>query len=393
MEDISNLKEEYEENKQRKLSFYIGIAAFVIAVLVIGFVTRKTWYPMITKAVGGDTSAIDESSEDSAESTGEFPIRIEGGMDYQLLSMDNALALVDDSKIHIYNTEGKILNETQHTYANPILRVSASKALIYDVGGTLFRLETRYKTVYEKTTEGIIYLAELSDNDLAAVVTRQDKCLSHVSVYNEMKEKSLFNYSTNDGRITNLSFNHDGSACVCSVLACQEGQLVTKLVYLDFSVDGHAVWESNYIPTLAVKLFINSTGTISVIGDNMYALFDAAGNMLRSVDYENTMIDYAASDDLTVVVTENPDLRKTQLLEFSSTGEPISSLLANGESDIYIYDNQVFVLSGNRINVYNSSGTNMGELVVSDQYENLCKIGRNIYLLGYDRIERIGFSG
>lgn len=390
MEDISNLKEEYEENKQRKLSFYLVIAAFVVAVLVIGFVTRKTWYPMITKAVGGDTSAVEETSESDTEGTGEFPIRIEGGMGYQLLSMDNALALVDDSKIHIYNTEGKILNETQHTYANPILRVSASKALIYDVGGTQFRLETRYKTVYEKKAEDVIYLAELSAKDQVAVVTRSDKYLSQLMVYDD-REVNIFKYSSYDGRITNLAFNKDCSGCVCSVLSSQGGELISKLVYFDFNVQD-TIWTSAPISTLAVKLSVNSNGTISVIGDNMYALFDSNGTMLRTVDFENDMIDYAVSDDLTVVVTENSDLRKTQLIEFSSSGEPVSSLLENGESDIYIYEDQVYVLSGNRINILNAQGTNMGELVITDQYENLCKIGRNIYLLGYDRIERIGFS-
>lgn len=388
----TDLKDIAEKKEKRTIIVRIVIAVFLTAVLVIAILTKDTWFPAISQAFHVGKSADELLGDESPElAKGEFPLRIEGGMGYQLLSMDSALALLDDSKIHIYSEDGKLMNEAQHTYANPILRVSPSKALVYDVGGTMFRVESRYKTIYEKTADDVIYLAEISDKDYTAVVTRSDKYLSQLRIFND-KGDNIFSYFSYDGRITNIAFNKDSSGGVISILTADEGQLRSTFVCFDFKKKD-PIWTSNSIPTLAMRIRINSNGTISVIGDTLYALFDANGKMLDSYEYDNTVVDYASAGDVTAVVTENTALRKTELIEFSPGTEPVVTLLEGGANDVYISGDTVYVLSGDTILIFSPDGSAMGRLKLEDQYENICRNGRYIYLLGYDSVNRINFAG
>ncbi|MBQ5329898.1 MAG: hypothetical protein J6F31_01465 [Oscillospiraceae bacterium] len=387
VDDVSDLKEKREKQDEKDGLVRIAVILFIAALAAIAVFTRHSWYPAVYSAFHKGETLPEESVAEESGKQGEFPIKIDGGMGYQLLSMDNALALLDDSKLHIYNLDGKLMNESMHTYANPILRVSPSKALVYDVGGTMFRLESRYKTVYEKEADDVIYLAEVSDRDLVGVVTRSDKYLSTLRIYDE-KGENIFSYYSYDGRITNIAFNKDSSGAVISVLTAQGGELLSTLVRFDF-LKPDPIWVADPVPALPMDLKINSNDTISLTGDDKYILFDSNGVVLERSDYDNAVKDYASSGDLTAVITENSALRKTALIEFHGAGDPVVTILENGADDVYIYGDQVLVLSGDKIRIFSPGGENMYDAVLEDQFENVCKNGNYIFLLGYDNINRI----
>ena len=388
IDDVSDLKEQREKQEEKNGLVRIFIVLFLIALAVIAFLTRHSWYPAIYSAFHGGEQPPEESSySDTTGKQGEFPIKIEGGMGYQLLPMDSALALLDDSKLHIYNLDGKLMNESMHTYANPILRVSPSKALVYDVGGKYFRLESRYKTIYEKEADDVIYLAEISDKDYVGVVTRSDKYLSTLRIYDEQNE-NIFSYFSYDGRITNIAFNKDSTGAVISVLTAKDGEMLSTLVRFDF-LRQDPIWVSDPVPTLAMDLRINSNETISLTGDDLYALFDSNGVLLSRYEYDNAVKDYASAGGVTAVITENPALRKTALIEFADAGTPVVTILENGSDDVYIYNDQVLVLSGDKIKIFSPRGEKMYDAVLEDQFEKVCRSESYIYLLGYDSINRI----
>ncbi|MBQ5312071.1 MAG: hypothetical protein ILP19_08565 [Oscillospiraceae bacterium] len=384
--DVSELG---RKNDKKRAIVLIVTVTFVTAIVLIAVFTKHIWLPVIRGEEETAPAAAEVLEETTSESD-EFHIDIDSGMGYQLMSMENALALLDDSSFHIYNLEGKVLNETQHSYANPILCTSKTKALIYDVGGTQFRLEGKSKQVYDKNTDGVIYLARLSDADYAAVVTKSDKYLSELRVYNE-KGNVFFSYYSYDSRIIDIEFNKNSTGCIITVLSAEKGQLISRMMYYDFNGKSPE-WTSPGIATLAMDVRWFDNDTIAMVGDTAYALFDSNGHLLDKYTYDTPIKDYASSGSAVAVITENSNLRRTMLTIFAPGASPVVRVLDGGEKDVFISGSDIYLLAGDYIDIFSTAGEKTGLVnKLSDRFEKLCKNGKYIYLLGYDSVGRIDY--
>ena len=165
--DISELRKKRQAKKTRNLIIKIFIVLLICGAALVAVFTKDMWYPYLNGVLTTIPETVQPEASSAELAEGKFPIKVEGGLGYQLMSIDNCIAVLDDSQFHIYSSDGKVMNERQHTYANPLLCVSGSKALIYDEGGRDFSLESKYKTIYEKTADDIIYIAKLSSSDYA----------------------------------------------------------------------------------------------------------------------------------------------------------------------------------------------------------------------------------
>ncbi len=389
--DISELRKKRQAKKTKNIIIKIFVVLLICGIIVVAVFTGDRWYPylrdMFTSPPAGGLS---QGSAELAE--GMFPIKVEGGMGYQLMSMDNAFALLDDSQFHVYSTEGKIMTEKQHTYANPILCVSGNKALIYDEGGREFSLESKYKTVYSRTAEDVIYLATLSSSDYAAVVTRSDKFLAMLKIYDQ-NGKDFFTYYSYDSRIINVTFNSQSTGCVVTVLTAEGGRLMSKLIRFDFT-DKDPKWESTAVPTLALDVRFTGDGIV-MIGDTMTACFNTDGVLMSQYTYENPITDYDANGAMTAIITENSDLRRTEMITFIGIdcNSPKVIVLDDNSKRVFTDGKSAYILDSAGIDVYDSLGVHIAETRLEDDYDDLCKIGKYIFLLGYDSINRISFSG
>lgn len=391
--DISELRKKRQARKTKNLIIRIFIVLLICGAALIAVFTKDMWFPYLNGVVSSipENVASDQSSAELAE--GRFPIKVEGGMGYQLMNMDSSLALLDDSKFHVYSADGKIMTEKQHTYANPILCVSGGKALIYDEGGRDFSLESKYKTIYSKTADDVIYLAKLSKSDYAAVVTKSDKFLAMLKVYNQNGD-DVFTYYSYDSRIINVTFNDSSSGCVVTVLTAEGGQLMSKMIRFDFT-DTEPKWISDAVPTLALDVRFTSDGGIIMVGDTMTAGFTSDGILLSQYTYSDPIADFDSNGSMTAIITENTDIRRTEMISFSGSDceSPVVTILGESAGKVFTDGSEAYILDGRGIEIYTADGTKNGAITLEDDYDDLCKSGKYIYLMGYDSINRIDFVG
>lgn len=389
--DISELRKKRQAKQTKNLMIKVFLILLVCGAAVIAAFTRDMWLPYFK----GIMTSIPEniSAEDTAElSEGQFPLKVEGGSGFQLMNIDGSLALLDESRFRIYSNDGKIMNEHQHTYANPILTVRGSKALIYDEGGREFSLESKYKTVYSKTADDVIYLAELSKSDYAAVVTKSDKYLAMMKIYDQNGD-TIFTYFSYDSRIIDVTFTDNSSGCIITVLTAEGGQLVSRMKRFDFN-DTEPMWESDKVNTLALDVKFTDDGII-MVGDTLTAGFTRDGALISQYVYDNPITDYDTSGNLYAVITENPDLRKTDIIVFRGADctAPVINSLNTEAKKVYTSDTEVYILNDSGIKVFTAEGALSGEVILEDDYEDFCRCGKYIFLLGYDSVNRISFSG
>lgn len=388
--DISELRKKRQAKQTRNMIIRIFIIILICGAALVAVFTKDMWYPYLNGILTAipDSTRSDGIAAELAE--GRFPLKVEGGVGYQLMIMDGTLALLDDSQFHVYSNDGKVMNERHHTFANPILCVSGNKALIYDEGGREFSLESKYKTIYDKTADDVIYLAKLSRSDYAAVVTKSDKFLAMLKVYDPNGD-TVFTYYSYDSRIINVTFNNNSSGCVVTVLTAEGGQLWSKMIRFDFN-DTEPEWTSGSIPTLAIDVEFTSDDGIIMIGDTMAAGFSQDGAEMSRYVYDNKIYDYDSTGDITAIITTNSDIRQTEmiLLRGSDCNSPVLTQLDDAKK-VFTEGDQAYILYGGGIDVYSDTGRKNGMITLEDDYDDLCRSGKYIYLLGYDSINRIDY--
>lgn len=388
--DVSELRKKREAQNTRNFIIKVFLTLLLCGAVIIAVATREMWLPYAKSVVGSIPENV--AGDGNAElAEGRFPIKVEGGMGYQLCDMSGSLALLDDSQFHVYSADGKVMFEKQHAYANPVLCVNGDHALVYDEGGKTFSLEGRYKTVYDKNADDVIYLAKLSRSNYAAVVTRSDKFLAQLKVYNK-DGKDIFTYFSYDSRIIDVTFTDNSSGCIITVLSAEDGMLRSKMIRYDFK-EQEARWESESIPTLALDVRYTDDG-IMMTGDTMMAGFTIDGQLVSTYTYDEPIYDYDVSGNITAVITENTYVRRAELIALNGNDCSAPTVTVTGESagKLFCDGREIYIMNGNKVDVYNSEGLRTGCITLEDEYEGICKIGKHVYLLGYDSINRIDYT-
>lgn len=389
--DVSDLKKRRQKKKMgRFLKKFLIMFILAVAVTAVIF-TKSLWYPKLD----GILTKFPVETTHNELAGGNFPISIEGGADYNLEIVDNATALLDDSHYNVYDANGKIIFSQQHTMSNPIMTVSPKKALIYDIGGTSFSLMSKYKCVYKIETDHPILLAKLSSNDKAAIVTKDDKFLSVMKIY-DSSGKNIFNYSSIE-RIIDVTFTKDNDGCYITIIGSEGGVLVSKILYyrfdkIDYDDLGNPtpIWQTVNLETLAfsVKLFGNEK--IIVFGDNLCAIYDTNGVLLSTYKYTRSLSYFDSNNKTAALVFNNYEQRNSEIITIDSElGTENSFKTDFTVKSLHIYDSDVYLHNNREIIAYNILGEELSSVGLDEDYDDFRKLGSEYLLLGYDKINKL----
>ena len=392
--DVSMLREKRKKKKLMSFLKKFGIFLAIAAAVLIIVLTKGIWYPkmegILTKI------PVPENSSELAE--GNFPISIEGGASYLLVPMDDCLAVADDSHFFVYNEDGKMMLSEQHTFSNPIVTAGGKKTLLYDLGGKSFSLYSKYKNIYNKSTDEPILIARLGANDTAAVVTKNDKYPSMLMVY-DANGKNIFNYRS-VSRIIDVTFNSDCSGCYITTIGVSGGLIISQILYyrfdrIDYDETGSPVpvWETNSVETLALSVRQFGDDNIILFGDTMCAYYDLNGNFVKSYDYKRRLVGYSSDGTTAAMVFRNDERRSSVLTIIDCiTGTITEKNLGYEILNVQVSGNTVYMQSRNGIESCTADGVNLSSVALDTDYDSFCRMDGYIYLLGYDEINRITYN-
>ncbi len=393
--DISADIKKRRQQKKTKRFLKKLIVILVIAVIALSVVsTRSLWYPKLN----GILNKIPTTTNSAELAEGYFPLSIEGGASYQLDGLDSGICVLDDSRYFTYNLDGKPLFTAQHTFANPILTTSSKKALIYDLGGKSFRLMTKYKQVYEIKTEAPILLARISGNDYSAVVTKSEKFMASLMIY-DANGNNIFNYSSVN-RIIDICFNADNDGCYITTLGSKGGILVSEILYYKFNKINYdslgnpePIWKSGDIETLALNVKTFGSDKIIVIGDTKCEYFDTNGILIDSYSYDRDLKDYEVSSGLCALIFDDTERRCSTLVTIDSVSNETAEIPLDFVAlNVDCVGDTVYIHSRTDIFAFNSAGEMTSTAELLSDYDDFVRIDKYIFLLGYDEINRIDYN-
>lgn len=367
-----------------KLTAFLLLAAIAVTL----YLKRNVWLPEL-EGIGSKFQSVKSNGEQVAG--GNFPLNISGGIDYQTKELNGNLAILSDAYLYIYSDDGDLYEERQHAYSNAILQTAGKKALIYESGGNRFRVENRSKVLYSKKLDDNIIFARIAEDGTVAVVTDSDAYICRMIVYDESGNEI---YSRNCvDRVTDLAFDDNSQGCVISTINAVDGNICSKIVSVSFKSKSDN-WSTDNIDTMSVRLF-RSGGSIMLIGDTKCAGYDKNGALINEYTYPAGLKDFDYSDGKAVMLYENEIKRHSYVAAFDgSAKEPnVMEFSDNNARCIRLIEGNICVLGRNGIMKYDFGGGGDKQISAEGSYEKMIYIKDHIFLLGYDRIDRIDYKG
>lgn len=381
-DDIVELKNR-KKRRKRRIKFLVFI---LIAAIAAGlYYYKDEWIPKL-RGIGKQYKII---NNDGQLAEGNFPIEINGGAEYQLGYSDDTVFLLSDAYIYYYNTEGGLLKKRQHAYTRPVLNVSNGCALIYESGGNELTVENEDKSIYTKTYENIIMFARLSKEGYAAVVTGSENYACELKVYDD-DGKVIYERNCVE-RISDISFIDESRGCMLSYIGAQNGSIVTNVQKINFSSEKEK-WTSPAVDTLGLEVCGSGDGAF-VIGYTACAYIDSGGQISSYYEYDGDFAGGDSSGGKSAVIFNDDDRRKYTLALFNgSCASPTFVEFENPLEYVTISDGLAYVMSKEEIKAYDFSGALRSTAEVTDSYYEFRRSEDYIFLMGYDKIDRINYN-
>ncbi len=380
-DDIVELKNRKKRRKRRR-KFLIFL---LIAAVVTGFYYyRDSWLPKL-RGIGKQYQII---KNDGELAEGKFPIEINGGAEYQLRYSKDTVFLLCDAYIYYYNTDGGLLKKRQHAYSNPVLNVSNGRALIYESGGDELTVEGEDEIIYSKTYDNNIMFARLSLEGFMAVVTSAENYTCRLCVYND--DGDIIYERNCVERICDLSFTDESEGCVLCYIGAKNGSIITNVQKVSFNSKDEK-WTSPDIEVLGLDVYGCGDGAF-LVGYTACAYLDSSGEICTYYEYDG---DYAGSSsqggNAAIIINDN-DKRKYTLALLQSDGSIVTVDFDSALEYVTIKDGLAYVLCKEEINAYDFSGSLRSTAEIADSYYEFRRSEDYIFLMGYDRVDRIDYS-
>lgn len=376
------------KKKEKRRRIIIKFIILTVLVLIVGglYYYRDKWYPKL-EGLGEKYQTTIQNNGKLAE--GNFPIEISGGSEYQFEITNKTGYLLNDAYVYIYNQNGGLIESRQHGYSNAVMKAAGGRALIYESGGFNFRIESSKKTVFTKKMDNIIIFGRINEN-YTAIVTASDKFASVLTVYDK-QGKFVYGRDCVE-RIIDVSFTDDGKGCLLSFINASNGALVNITEKINFD-KSEAIWVSEQAETFCIESYPLSSGGAVILGEEECAYYDSSGKIENSSIYDGTFNGGDVKNGQTAIITNDGQRRKYLLTLISDEeSEPIKINSEEVLKDVAIYDGCAYIMTSKNIMAYDFTGQLRSTVEISDAYSSFRRSGDYIFLLGYDKIDRIDYT-
>jgi hypothetical protein len=324
-----------------------------------------------------------------AETDGNLPISVFGDTDYQTGSVNGKLLLLSDAYLYIYETDGSQITARQHTYGSAMLQTAGDYALIYESGGTSFRLETVAKTRFEKKADDPIIFGRVSPNGQIALITSADTCSCKMLVFNQKGQKIYERHCVE--RISDLSFHNDDGGCFAVSSETVDGELKSVIHSYSFT-EKTDLWTSQPLDMLAISVYNTSGEEVFVLGDTQCCYLGADGSLISCFTYPDTLDHGVFSGETAALVFSNNEKRTNSVVILNgSAAAPVLRIYDKAVMDIQLQPERetVLVQLRSQLESLSMTGERLGTVPVTDSSERILLIGDYLFLHCYDHIGRM----
>ncbi len=287
---------------------------------------------------------------------GSYPIELESTETINTISRGSYYFVLSNNNVYAFNNSGKRLFSYTHGYEKPVLKVSASRSMVFEQGGNealIFDINGLKSTVQ---TEKTIVTGAVSDSGAYALVTVSDKYASAVSVYSK-KDKIIYEWFSAEDTVNNVALNKNGKKLAVSTFNSNAGQYKSKIYVLNFKSA-----TPEYTETLENSLIY----TIDTAFANNFCVVSENGvkfikwRKYEGTEYKNeykTAFFRSSKNRYVVVFNRASDKTDNRIAVFSKKGKLTAEFQYKGTvSDIAVLGEYIYCMSDTEITMLNKKG-------------------------------------
>ncbi len=348
LEDIERLRK--KRNRRQNLK-RLGTFLLVLAIFFgIWFVWEKIKQTSLAEQLAGGFAELGSGSG--------YPMEISGVTVRQMETMGNVLLVLTDTHLHIYNKNGKLLREVQHDYANPVIKCSSSRIILYDPSSRVLRIESKTKTIKEMTFDEPVLFAVLSDENDLAVITNTQRFLGQIIVYDHSLEEPVFSWKSAESYLYGAAFEPGGDSIAVSSVQVQNGDLVSGLTLYRLNEESPFMQQQYVDETIHDISYQN--GELQVLTDQNAYYYSESGKEKAVISFQEEPLRMFCSKGEKIsalVLGDYREFKSVKLSLLGASGEAEGAVsLQFSVDDIDVNGSRTALLAGNCIEIYNAKG-------------------------------------
>ncbi len=359
---------------RRKAQIISGILLTVVAlVLILHFSFPTGLFDQIkvwSSSVGGS----------------QFPVSMAGGNTLTVDKKGSLYYTLSDTMLEGYNGGGKRILKAQHGFSAPVMRSSATRTLVFDQGGSGYKLYSAEGVLLEKTTENGIISGNVSRCGTFVIATKAQGYASSVFVYGKNGEQ-LYQWNSSVELVSDVALSDNGKKLAVAVFNSNNGEYTSKVYVLTFD-SANPVHTQEYKGEFVYSLQTNlKKGFVAV--HTKGATYTSWGKYVKqSFTTENQLRMYRGNSKFSLIVTtRSSDKKDNTFTLFNKKGNEISQIKwEHSITDAALIGNHILVLSDTELFLLDKSGKIVrkgdagfgGVRVVGHSLENATVISDNL---------------
>lgn len=285
-----------------------------------------------------------------------YNIDIHDGKPKYTISADDKYVVVSSNYVNCYNGNGKTIFEQSHSLAEPVVKLSDTRYLLYGQGERALKVNTFSDELYSVNFESGIITAAISDSGVFAVATKAEGYSSGVAVFNKRNEK-IFEWFSSDETINNLALSSSGKNLAVSTVKVSDGKFLSTLYVLNFN-SADAVYKKTYSDDVVYQILPVSASTYSVVFSNNIEFINYKRENVKSHSSNYSISIVKKSEGKIIAVRTVAANQDESIIEvYSLNGKLKSSFKVNSFiTDISYKGNKIYLLGPHNIFKYSTKG-------------------------------------
>lgn len=319
-----------------------------------------------------------------------WPVDISGVTVRELCPMGNELAVLTDTDLIFYNAQGKELRRVQHGYSNPVMKAGGSRVLLYDTGFRQIRVESKMRSVGERTLEYPIVTGDISADYRIALVTEGERYASEVTVLDGNFDQ-VYQWRSADSRVMAVALSDRRDEMAVGTVNVRGGELYSTL--LMFRFDGEKEFVREELPSQLLHSLRYRRGRLQALSSGGILSFSEEGKRMAQTSFNGTILsafEDGPADYTVLLLGSYREFKEQTLRTVSGEGEEMGSCqIGFRTEDLTASDDRIVARSGGVLYLYSREGELLKEVSPMLEVLDMQLVGKNLYLLTPSSIEKI----
>ncbi|MCL2108631.1 MAG: DUF5711 family protein [Oscillospiraceae bacterium] len=319
-----------------------------------------------------------------------FPITLSGSASYSMNRFGANFLLLSDTYLYTYTDNGGKIFDVRHNYERPFQKATDRRILLYNLNGYEFSLFNRNGMVYEEKLDDKIVLAELGNNDMAAIVTNS-AAFSNILYVFDSNGRWRYRKRFIEEEVNAVTFAGRNNELFVATSVVVNGEIFSRVYRLRTDTDDdYLIWEQT-LPADSWALNLRENGDrLTVLADNAMFTLDAdSGEIIGRYEFNaGRLVQPVFGESFNLVILSDYVTRRTLYVTLDADSRLISTEIMPFEvKKVEIFGEMVYTLTGSFIFVHDKSLAEVRNFDFEDEYWDFQMTDGGALLLGYDTIE------